>query len=626
MVLENSFYERLGDASSAADDIRKLISVLTIHKIALWEYDIPTGVCFFSVDYFKILGLDKLGIFFTTIEESYAFIHPDDLPRYKNFFERLLRTHTQSAKLSYRHISPKGDCVWMEDHFLFYGKNGTPDEIIVYSVDVTKRREKELQLIKVTEYNKKVLDAMPEFMFIFDDDFHIVDILKSSRTELLHSTDELKGVNARHIYSPEVSDLFIENIHECLYTQSLREIQYPLEKEGQTYYFEARLSPFGDGKVLALIRDIGERVRRNNDLMEAKRKAEEADRMKNVFLASMSHEIRTPLNAIVGFSEILLMDDVGEEREEYLSIIRRNSELLLRLIDDILDLSRIEAGKEEMVFHQTDLNKLIEQIGVSTEVKVPGHLQFDVLLPSEDIQIYTDQNRLTQILTNFLSNSLKNTTEGGITLGLTREGDMIKVYVSDTGIGIPKEKQELIFHRFEKLDDFKQGTGLGLSICKHLSERLGGRIALESEPGKGSTFSLYLHESSNGYKNENGYLRAKRRILLVEDSETDYLKLKDVLSKDYSLMRAINARDTVRAVLAAKPNLLIINMGLMHNSAFAIIEQVRNIYPELLIIAIIESGHYSLRQRAFQAGCSEIIIKPYAADRLCSVVNALMGG
>ena len=214
--------------------------------------------------------------------------------------------------------------------------------------------------------------------------------------------------------------------------------------------------------------------------------------MKSVFLANMSHEIRTPLNAIVGFSEIMVLTENEEEKHEYLEIIQKNSNLLLQLINDILDLSRIESGKSEMHFQQVEIAGLVDEVEKVHQLKMKLNVDLKVVRPQGEFWTSTDRNRVMQVLFNFLSNAIKNTETGSITLGLKQEGDWLKLFVSDTGCGIPEEKLPQIFTRFEKLNDFVQGTGLGLSICKSIVERLGGRIEVSSELGQGSTFALYL--------------------------------------------------------------------------------------------------------------------------------------
>ena len=438
------------------DKFQKMTSVLSAHQIALWEYDIVTGECSFTDDYFRILGLKEVGIIFKDIDDFYRYACPEDIVPYRNAFSCMLDSETKTSQIRIRCIGNKGQVIWLEDHFLSYqkDKDGHPEKIIAYTINVTSQCEKEQHIRRLEARNRKVIEALPEFIFIFDDNFFITDVLMASDTVLLHPVEVLKGADGRSIYNPEVSDLFIRNIHECLKEGRLKEIEYPLDAEDGRHYFQARIAPFEDNKVLALIHDIGERVQHAQELIEAKRKAEEADRMKSVFLANMSHEIRTPLNAIVGFAEIIALTEAQEEKEEYIGIIRKNSNVLLQLINDILDLSRIESGKSEIHFQLVEMTSLIDEVEKVHRLKISDEIELRVTRPQEKIWITTDRNRVTQILFNFLSNAIKNTRQGCITIGMCVEKDWLKLFVSDTGCGIPKEKLPLIFTRFEKLNDF----------------------------------------------------------------------------------------------------------------------------------------------------------------------------
>ncbi|MDD2952358.1 MAG: ATP-binding protein [Parabacteroides sp.] len=237
-------------------------------------------------------------------------------------------------------------------------------------------------------------------------------------------------------------------------------------------------------------------VKQNEELEVALEKAKESDQMKSAFLANMSHEIRTPLNAIVGFSNLMNTDIElsKEERENFTELINRNSDLLLNLINDILDLSRIESGRMSFSFEQYSLNELISTIYQTFQVLMPENVELRMQIPGKNISILTDKLRLTQVITNFISNAIKFTQEGYILIGYEyREKERhVHIFVEDTGIGIPKEKQEAVFNRFTKLDEFAKGTGLGLSICKVIAERFDGYIAVESEVGKGSRFAIIL--------------------------------------------------------------------------------------------------------------------------------------
>lgn len=235
--------------------------------------------------------------------------------------------------------------------------------------------------------------------------------------------------------------------------------------------------------------DITELKETERKLIAARDKAEELDHLKSAFLANMSHEIRTPLNAIVGFSSLLTETEDMEDRKQYMAIVQENTELLLQLISDILDLSKMESGAFEFVKSDTDVNLLCSEIIRSLRMKVPAgvELVFEECLPG--CHVWADKNRLNQVISNFINNALKFTFSGSITLGYYRQTDgYLRFYVRDTGMGIPKNKIKTVFDRFVKLNSFVHGTGLGLSICKSLVEQMGGTIGVESEEGEGSCF------------------------------------------------------------------------------------------------------------------------------------------
>lgn len=230
--------------------------------------------------------------------------------------------------------------------------------------------------------------------------------------------------------------------------------------------------------------DITELKETERKLIAARDKAEELDRLKSAFLANMSHEIRTPLNAIVGFSSLLTETEDMKDRKQYMAIVQENTELLLQLISDILDLSKMESGAFEFVKSDTDVNLLCSEIIRSLRMKVPAgvELVFEECLPG--CHVWADKNRLNQVISNFINNALKFTFSGSITLGYYRQTDgYLRFYVRDTGMGIPKNKIKTVFDRFVKLNSFVHGTGLGLSICKSLVEQMGGTIGVESEEG-----------------------------------------------------------------------------------------------------------------------------------------------
>ncbi len=261
-------------------------------------------------------------------------------------------------------------------------------------------------------------------------------------------------------------------------------------------------------KITGILRDISsekellERRNIQDELVRLKEKAEQSDRLKSAFLANMSHEIRTPLNAIIGFSNLVNETSDKEEREEYIKIINTNNDLLLRLINDIIDLSKIESGTMAFTFTDFDVNQIIDTMISTMTPRVHKGVVLVKACPVDKCVIFSEKNRLEQILINFLTNAIKYTSQGSITIGYSLDDYYITFFVQDTGKGISPENVEHVFERFSKFDPFVQGTGLGLFICKTIVDYLNGKIGVESEVGKGSRFWTTIPRRSLPSKND----------------------------------------------------------------------------------------------------------------------------
>lgn len=274
----------------------------------------------------------------------------------------------------------------------------------------------------------------------------------------------------------------------------------------QFYSVVTRYEPQnGVVETSTITHDINRYVEMEQMLRAARDQAERADKLKSAFLANMSHEIRTPLNAIVGFSQLLCDDMVEkEERPEVVSIIENNNSLLLQLIGDILDLAKLEAGTLEFRYTQTELNALCRSVAQSVKMRMKPGVELLLDCPEKELPMTTDPNRVKQVLINFATNAAKFTDRGHVRIGYALQGDTgsVKLYVEDTGIGISRDKVARVFDRFVKLNSFEQGNGLGLQISREIVAKLGGRIGVDSEPGKGSTFwcvvPLREHARENG--------------------------------------------------------------------------------------------------------------------------------
>ncbi len=608
------------------------LMALTAQGIGIWKYTPHTKDFYFLNDLPIVLGLTQIGIGDSLATGFEEYVHPEDLPGLHAAMEEASRCGGGVVNVKYRYLGTQGRTILVEDNIFAYRESEEESSFPMltgYSRNINETHDQEI-IHALENRFEKFLKASPGFIFIFDDAFIFRDVFISEGETLLHSLKELVGVDAHNIFSPEVCELYTNNIHGCLKDGKLREIEYYLDMNDVRYYFQARIVPFEGNRVLALISDIGDRVRRIKELTDAKGKAEEADRMKSTFLANMSHEIRTPLNAIVGFSEIIVADEDNENREEYVEIIRTNSSLLLQLINDILDISRIEAGKNDINLKDTEVCTLIDEISQVHSVKMKPGVELITIRPEGKIWLSTDPLRLKQILYNFLSNAIKNTEKGSITIRLdVMDDDSLNFTVIDTGRGIEEDKIETIFNRFEKLNSFSQGTGLGLSISKSLIEHLGGSVKVTSIFGVGSAFSFNLpfrqtQDTSLKISPQDPLRKIsnKKKLLVVEPVDADYEFITIALDGTYDMIRVSCEKEAVDLFSAERFNLVLMNIP---SSADAVVEAVKKIYsilPDIPIIAVVEHGHYTERQLALKAGCIDVVTRPYSASNLREAIIA----
>lgn len=365
-----------------------------------------------------------------------------------------------------------------------------------------------------------------------------------------------------------------------------------------------------------------------SELRVAKEKAEESDHLKSAFLANMSHEIRTPLNAIVGFSGLLAMAENYEERDEYINIINNNNELLLQLINDILDLSKIEANTLEFVYSDIDINQLLCDIEQTSRLKAADGVQVSFVEKLPHCIIRTDKNRLSQVVTNFINNAIKFTKEGSIYFGYKHKENNLYFYVSDTGCGIDKDVKDSVFQRFVKLDSFAQGTGLGLSICQMIVHKLGGEIGVDSELGEGSTFWFTLPDTvieeshvsvaetnKTEVSTESPTDNKTATLLIAEDNESNYTLIKAIL-KDYNLLHAWNGQEAIDLYRKYHPDMILMDLKMPIMDGYQATEEIRKDNTIIPIIAVTAFAFAEDEQRVSQSGFNGYVAKPIKPNNL----------
>lgn len=476
------------------------------------------------------------------------------------------------------------------------------------------------------------------------------------------------GENYQRIYGSDTPnqtsmDLFLNKIHPDDREKILLSHENIVKNRIKNFSVEYRISFNNDNKyewwerrgliytdsmcedevkyVYGMDINIEEHKEREIELLEAKLRAEESDRLKSAFLSNMSHEIRTPLNGIVGFANLLADPEYTQkEKKEFVKVINTSSKVLMNLISDILDLSRIESNTMNFELRPTNLSQQIQEIVDSYKLSVDENVSLIIDLPEKSALVNTDPYRNRQVLTNLINNSLKFTERGEIRVGYSVKQDHAEVFVSDNGKGIKKELLSSIFHRFYKVDEFVMGTGLGLPICKAIVEKFGGKIWAESESEKGTvvryTIGIASSEDvnnitalseeeiseSNSGKNIHKELNDKRQqILIAEDLESNYQLLNVILSRDFDLIWAKNGVEAIEMFKQYNPPLVLMDIKMPKMDGLEAARAIRKISPNVPIIALTANTFESDHRAALDAGCNEILTKPIKTSLLLLLVG-----
>ena len=512
-----------------------------------------------------------------------------------------------------------------------------------FAHDISERMRYEAQIKRLNRIMDTTINNLPAGIVVkeINNDFRYVYRNRESYNRD-HFNDNPVGKNDYDFYPPIVAEKKRqEDIEVAATGKGLHWIAEGKDRNGNLIILDKRkIKVDGDELsspiIVSIEWDITELEMIKRELQSSKEKAEMSDNLKSAFLANMSHEIRTPLNAIVGFSHLITESDDAEERKTYYQIVEANNERLLQLINEILDLSKIESGTIEFSFGLTSLHNLCQEIHDAHIFRTPEGVQLVYEPSDESLMIETDKNRVFQVISNLIGNAVKFTKEGSISYGYKLVDNQIVFHVTDTGTGIEPEKVGRVFERFAKLNNHAQGTGLGLSICKSIVERLGGKISVSSEFGKGTTFTFTLpytvaesvsvdSEKKNDDETSGGMSSAVNTrhacILVAEDTDSNFDLLEAILGKEHRIIRAHDGMEVVTMFDEVKPDLILMDIKMPNLDGLEATKIIRELSATVPIIAQSAFAYEQDRKAAKEVGCNDFIAKPIADDKLKAMIH-----
>ena len=506
--------------------------------------------------------------------------------------------------------------------------------------DITDQDRAKNELINSKIKAEALLNASPDIMFVIDKQGNIVDY-KSSADELYYQKDDLISKNIFNILPPDVVKLTKENINKTLTSHAIQTYDYKLDipKKGECF-FEARMVESAYNEVTVIIRDVTEQKLMKDNLIKAKEKAEESNRLKSAFLANMNHEIRTPMNAIIGFSSLLTRAESIEKLEKYIELIKTSSDYLLRLINDVLFYSRLQSETIPVYTDPVELNGFIQKLYDTFELvddKKTVHLSYSIPDKTNDMLVMGDYEKLWEVMTVLISNAIKYTDQGEILFGFKQKHRQIRFFVEDSGIGIPQEETDKIFERFYRagnvISSAYGGTGLGLSIAKELVDIMGGKIGVRSRHGTGSYFYFDIDYVPVKNKNESIHKANEEvkslqpsfkdyRVLVAEDNDMNFLYINELIKDCVAVVdQASNGQEAIDMVEKQAYDLILMDVKMPVMNGIEATKIIKKTHPDIPIILQTAYTQPEEKEEAKHAGADGHLSKPISETDMRNVIE-----
>ena len=623
-----------------------------------WDYDVASDRSTWSKNMFRIFDVDPnmpTELVFKHFVDN--LVHPDDRRHVLSVFSDALKG-IRPYDLEYRVIKKDGNI--RDIHAIaetLFDENNKAFRMIGKVEDITVQKLAAIELIKAKEKAEEsekefrlLAEAMPQIVWVTGADGRNIYFNQQWVDYTGLTLEESYGHGWNKPFHPDDQKRAWDAWQNAVHNNAEYSLECKLRnKDGHYQWWLIRgvpvLNRHGEiVKWFGTCTDIHHIKLTENELIEAKEKAEESDRLKTAFLANMSHEIRTPMNGILGFAELLKTPELtGDQQQAYIRIIERSGARMLNIINDIIDISKIEAGLMKAEMNVSNINEQIEYICTFFRPEAEGKglkLLFNNSLPANEAMIITDREKLYAIFTNLVKNAIKYTEKGVITLGYYRKNGAFEFYVRDTGTGIPKDKLEAIFERFVQADTedrkARQGAGLGLTITKSYVEMLGGKIWVESEPGTGSAFFFTLPSgielppeqgvTHRTMAERTSHLR-KLKILIAEDDEASEM-LMDLIVKSFS-KEILKVRTGSQAVEKCHENpdidLVLMDIQMPEMNGYEAAKKIRTFNKDVIIIAQTAYALAGDRDKALEAGCNDYIPKPVKQSFLLELLQKYFG-